>query len=206
MVTANYPVGMAFPDKHLSDDEEIVEQFRPHWKVLVGSILLFDAIIVIGILIGVFTGIAAWIPILIAFGIGIVVMARPIVEWLFTLYVITTERVIVRSGWLSRSGKEIPLEVINDVAFDQTVGERFFRSGDLLIESAGEFGQSRYSDIPHPERVQALIYQQREDRMAQLNTGRSAADDLAKLAELHRQGSLTDEEFSAKKRQLLDEI
>ncbi len=197
---------MGFPERHLSDNEEIVRQFRPHWKVLLGSIILFDAIMAIGILIGVFTSLTTWLPILIAFGVGLVVIARPIVDWMFTLYVITSERVIVRSGWLSRSGKEIPLEVINDVAFDQTVGERFFRSGDLLIESAGEYGQSRYSDIPHPEEVQAVIYELREDRIAALNTGRSPADDLATLAELHRQGSLTDEEFADKKRKLLDEI
>jgi uncharacterized membrane protein YdbT with pleckstrin-like domain len=130
---------------------------------------------------------------------------RRLADWLTTQYVITNERVIFRAGVLSRRGKEIPLEVINDVSFHQTVIERLVRSGDLLIESAGEMGQSRYSEVPHPERLQSIIYQAREDRtLALRNSNRSVASELEKLAGLHQQGVLTDEEFEAQKRKLLE--
>ena len=69
-----------------------------------------------------------------------------------------TERLIHRLGLLSKQGKEIPLEVINDVAFNQTAWERIFGTGDLLIESAGTHGQTKYTDIPNPEGIQSLIY------------------------------------------------
>lgn len=197
---------MAIQDRYLSDNETVVRAFRPHWKALLTPLLIFDLILAAGIVVGVTASVAVWIPIVAALGVGLLVVAKPLLEWFFTSYVITSERLIVRSGIFSRSGKEIPLEVINDVAFDQTVGERVFRSGDLLVESAGEYGQSRYSDIPHPEEIQALIYELREDRITELNTGRSPADDLATLAQLHRDGAITDAEFEEKKRKLLDEI
>ncbi len=81
--------------------------------------------------------------------------------------------------------------------------ERLLRSGDLLIESAGEQGQSRYADIPDPERVQALIYRVREDRALALQGGTSAAEQLEILGRLLRDGLLTEDEFEQKKRQLL---
>ena len=123
-----------------------------------------------------------------------------------THYVITNERLIVRRGFIARQGKEIPLEVINDVAFSQTVIERVLRSGDLLIESAGEQGQSRYSDIPDPEGVQSLIYQMREARTLNLQGKATAVEQLEILAKLHRDGVLTDEELVEKKQKLLGDI
>lgn len=197
---------MAIPERFLSDNEQIARAFRPHWKALIGPVLVFDLILAVGIVVAIVANIAAWIPIVAAIVLGLLVAAKPVLEWWFTSYVITNERLVVRSGILSREGKEIPLEVINDVAFSQTFGERLFRSGDLLVESAGELGQSRYSDIPLPEEVQALIYELREDRITALNTGSTPTDQLATLAQLHRDGVLTDDEFNEKKRKLLDEI
>jgi uncharacterized membrane protein YdbT with pleckstrin-like domain len=111
-------------------------------------------------------------------------------------------------GLVSKQGKEIPLEVINDVAFHQKAWERMFGTGDLLIESAGTHGQTRYTDIPDPEGVQSLIYQVREDRQHALQSGgrapaESAASQLSTLSRLHDEGKLTDAEFEAEKRKLI---
>ncbi len=120
---------------------------------------------------------------------------------------LTTERVVVRAGVFSRRGTEIPLENINNVAFSQGLLERMIRSGDLLIESAGESGQSRFTDIPDPEGLQSQIYQTRERRMVALNTGEiggsSTADELGKLAKLRDDGVLSAEEFDIQKQRLL---
>ena len=45
------------------------------------------------------------------------------------------------------SGIEIPLERVNNVLFNQSVFERMLGAGDLLIESGGESGQQRFTDI-----------------------------------------------------------
>lgn len=197
---------MGFPERFLSDDETIVRAFRPHFKQVIIPLIVFDVLVAAGVVVAVLSNLAAWIPITVSVLVGLVLVAKPMLDWFFTSYVITTERLIVRSGILSREGKEIPLEVINDVAFGQTIGERFWRSGDLLIESAGEMGQSHYSDIPKPEDVQSLIYQLREDRQKALGRGTSTVTDLATLAELHQQGSITDEEYAESKRRLLNEL
>jgi uncharacterized membrane protein YdbT with pleckstrin-like domain len=131
------------------------------------------------------------------------------IRWWTTQHVITNERLIHRTGLIAKSGKEIPLEVINDVTFTQSMLDRVLGTGDLLIESAGTHGQSRYSDIPDPESVQSLIYQVREVRKMELESGggrpvaESSASQLAMLSKLHDEGKLTDEEFETEKRKLL---
>lgn len=199
---------MRYPEKLLSPGEEIKTQFRPHWSQIVREGVLSLLVLVLIILIAVqdltwkswaIAGLAlAWL----------LLVTAGFVRWWTTQHVITNERVIHRTGLISKKGKEIPLEVINDVAFSQRAWERLFGTGDLLIESAGTHGQSRYSNIPNPEAVQSIIYQEREGRKMELESGgrqvgESAASQLAVLSKLHDEGKLTDLEFEAEKRKLL---
>jgi len=104
--------------------------------------------------------------------------------------------------------------------------ERMIGAGDLLLESAGEHGQSRFSDIRDPEAVQLEIYRQMEanDRRragyATTQPHRAVADrtptpptrsptpldDLERLADLRDRGAVTEEEFQRMKRELLDRM
>lgn len=198
---------MKYPARLLSSDEEIAAAFRPHWMAIVLptllSVLAVAAIVVAAASV---QSPESWYVVAGVVLIWLMVALPRWIAWWFTHYVITNERLIVRRGFIARQGKEIPLEVINDVAFSQTVIERLLRSGDLLIESAGEQGQSRYSDIPDPEGVQALIYQEREARMLGLQGKQTAVEQLDMLARLHREGVITDEELAAKKLKLLEDI
>jgi uncharacterized membrane protein YdbT with pleckstrin-like domain len=127
---------------------------------------------------------------------------------------VTSDRVIHRSGWLAKSSMEVPLERINDVRFRQTVFERLVGAGDLVIESGGEYGQNRFSDIRKPEDVQKLIYEMSEEnqnRMAGGGAVRAAGpddplDQLEQLARLRAQGHITDEEYETQKRRLLGRL
>src|SRR3954452_48773 len=83
-------------------------------------------------------------------------------KWATTTFVVTTQRLIYRSGVLAKHGREIPLDRLNDISFHQTVFERMIGAGDLMIESAGERGQQTFNGIPHPNRVQNEIYRQVE--------------------------------------------
>jgi uncharacterized membrane protein YdbT with pleckstrin-like domain len=199
---------MGYPEHLLSDDEVIETEFRPHWSQLLKEGLLVLAGVALAVMIGI-AGLPGWLFIALA-ALVIILIARGVITWLTTQHVITNERVIYRAGFISKRGTEIPLEVVNDVAFSQSVFERIFGTGDLLIESAGTHGQSRYRDIPKPEEVQTLIYKVREARMHRLESGgagsapaESTASQLATLSRLHDEGKLSDAEFEAEKRRLL---
>lgn len=203
---------MAYPQRLLTDDEEIVREFHPHWRVLLMAGLwtvLGLALAVVGVV--ALEGAWMWTAVA-AGGLAVLVFTVPrVVAWRFRLYVLTTERIVVRDGIVRREGTEIPLESINNVLFNQSVIERLLGYGDVLIESAGSQGQSRLTDIPDPEAFQSQVYRAREARSIHLqgpgaSGPRDAVAQLESLAALHQQGALTDEEFEAQKAKLLDQI
>ncbi len=199
---------MKYPDSLLSGGEEILHAFRPHWKSLVIP-AAWTLLVIVGLALVPRLPDESWLrlsTIAILLVGWLVVAVVPALRWWFTQFVLTNERLVLRKGIVARSGVEIPLEVINDVIFSQTVFERLLGFGDLIIESAGEMGQSRFSNIPNPDGFQAELYRVREDRARALTTAEAPSDTLATLARLHADGVLTDEEFASKKAKLLDEI
>lgn len=200
---------MGYPTRLLGDDEVIETQFRPHWSQVIREGLLVLGAAVLAILLSL-AEVPAWL-IVVLWVLVLAVITRGVIRWLTTLHVITNERVIYRAGFIAKRGTEIPLEVVNDVAFNQTLFERVFGTGDLLIESAGTHGQSRYHDIPNPEEVQSVIYKAREARMQHIDAGgsgpaqtESRATQLDTISRLHDQGKLSDDEFESEKRRLLE--
>ncbi|HJS72194.1 MAG TPA: PH domain-containing protein [Acidimicrobiia bacterium] len=201
---------MGYPERLLSEGEVIVTQFRPHWS----GILREAIILVVGALAAIavaWLGWSPWIHVLI-FAVVVLSVIRGLVTWLTTSHVITSERLIYRAGFIAKQGTEIPLEVIQNVAFGQTLFERIFKTGDLMVESAGTHGQTRYRDIPDPEMVQSVIYKARDARIgARQQAGfasapaadESAISRLERLSHLHDAGKLTDEEFQAQKAKVL---
>lgn len=204
---------MAYPRKLLTDGESVVREFRPHWRLLV--IPVFWALVGIAVVLVTWTQVPDneifdWVITAVVAVAALRLVFYPFVAWWFTSYVLTNERLIRRSGILSREGLEIPLENINDIRFNQNVLERVLRSGDVLVESAGEQGQSRFSDIPQPEEFHSLVYRMREIRARDLTTGATGGADgvskLERLGRLLKEGLITREEYDAKKADFLGEM
>lgn len=219
---------MGYPARLLSDDEVIESQFRPHWSGIIREGLIVLTGIALTVVLLIFASLDYWVY-LVLWVVVAALIVRGLVRWANTLHVITNERLIYRAGFIAKQGTELPLEVIQNVAFNQSIFERVFGTGDLLIESAGTHGQTRYRDIPNPEGVQSLIYRMRELRMLEIEDGdaghrglagerlredggipgsspvegQSTAAQLEILSRLHDEGKLTDEEFHEEKSKLL---
>ena len=89
--------------------------------------------------------------------VAIPAVVVPYLRWRTTHYVITTHRVMVRRGILTKNGKDITLSKITDVSFQQTLLDRIIRSGSLHIESAGDSPDENLTNIPRSNEVQQLI-------------------------------------------------
>jgi uncharacterized membrane protein YdbT with pleckstrin-like domain len=210
---------VAFPERLLGEDEEVVYDLRPHWWTLVGPGLLVAVVVaaaVAGALLlpaGRLQGPGRLAVAAVALAVVLLAAARPLARWLTTHFVVTTERLIFRRGLVAKYGREIPLERINDVTFSQSFFERLIGVGDLLIESGGEHGQSTFANIRSPDLVQLEIYRQMDANARRRGVGLAAAarpssvlDDLERLADLRDRGAVTEEEFQRKKRELLDRL
>lgn len=204
---------MAYPVEELNTGEEVVLDLRPHWWYFAKQVGALLASIVVGVLVLALTDSEA-----LSLIVGVMILASLVwlgiryIKWTTTNFVVTTDRLISRSGVLTRQGIEIPLERVNTVFFRQILWERLIRSGDLEIESASEQGSSKFSNIRRPLNVQNEIYRQMEsnenrkyDRVGRNLTGPglSIPEQIEKLDELRRNGVLTDVEFDTKKTELL---
>lgn len=204
---------MPYPQRLLNDGEEVALDIHPHWwffaksaaaTLVSATIFLWSAITLDD---------ATWQK-----GIKWVLGALAVVSlawlgvrwlaWRTTHFVITSDRLIARRGVVAKSGIEIPLERVNNVSFNQSIFERLIKAGDLLIESGGEDGQQRFTDILRPDEVQNLIHLQMEDNQRRTFASPRAEVDVAtqleKLEGLRDRGSISEAEFEAQKRRLLD--
>jgi uncharacterized membrane protein YdbT with pleckstrin-like domain len=155
---------MAYATKLLAADEHLIHDLHPHWKALISPVVTL--ILVLGV--GGF--IASAIPAgdnqgkerLAVLVIGLLLLGyyslRPFLRWITTHFVITDRRVLVRTGILARTGRDVPLSRINDITFSHTFLERLLGCGTLVIESAGERGQVTMTEVPKVERVQRELY------------------------------------------------
>jgi uncharacterized membrane protein YdbT with pleckstrin-like domain len=202
---------MPFPKKYLNEGEEIILDLRPHWFYLAGPVTALAAALILALVV---RDRSAWIlfPVLALAVVALLWFLGRYAKWITTNFVLTSDRLIYRSGVASRQGREIPLERLNDVSFHQSLLQRMLGAGDLLVESGGERGQEQFGSFAHPQDTQNEVHRAIEaasardaDRMA----GRrelSPLEQLEKLEELRQRGVITQAEFELKKAKLLDRL
>lgn len=154
---------MGLPVEQLGTDEHVVRVMREHVKHLFGAAavcLLALAGLVVVLLVGPDTGFFAFLDTVgwIAFVVLVVVFGVwPYLVWRMRSYTLTTERLATRQGVLRRSGRDIPLARINDVAFEQGVVDRLVGAGTLRVSAASEEGTVVLRDIPEIHEVVKLL-------------------------------------------------
>jgi uncharacterized membrane protein YdbT with pleckstrin-like domain len=161
-------------DESLSEGENLVLRLHPHWKTVLRPLSLLVVIVVAAVVlvlllpsghnydvVRIVIGVLAVVAALIFSGI-------PLLRWRTTSYELTTRRLRLREGILSRQGRDFPLIRISDVSFSHGLIDRMLGCGKLTVESAGEHGQLVLTEIPDVEKVQAKLFQLVEDEQARL--------------------------------------
>jgi uncharacterized membrane protein YdbT with pleckstrin-like domain len=152
-------------DDSLAPGETPVIAVHPHWKVLVRpvsvAVLIVAAALVAEVMIP-WGGAAPLGPLVLAAVAVVLLMSWltvPLLRWRTTTYELTSRRLRMRSGIIARFGKDIPLSRVTDVSFETGILDRILGSGTLVVESPGEHGQVRLTEIPHVEHLQATLFQ-----------------------------------------------
>jgi membrane protein YdbS with pleckstrin-like domain len=207
---------MPFPGRLLHDGEQVVIDVRPHWWYLVGPVVVFAAVIAgaLAVAVDALPSAADWTAIAALVLAGVWLVGR-YVRWASTSLVVTTTRLIRRTGVVSRSGREVPLAALTDITYHQRLGQRLIGAGDLLLESAGRDGQEVFPDLPRPAWIQQVIATLVDQIRRPFSSpgGESGGSStwsipaqIQELDGLRRRGLITDAEFQAKKTQLLDRL
>jgi uncharacterized membrane protein YdbT with pleckstrin-like domain len=161
-------------DPSLTQDEHLVLRLHPHWKTLIRPFAVAVIVIVIALIAEVLipSNSAAAVERLVVAAVAILAVMLwlivPVLRWRTTTYELTTRRMRVRSGIVTRHGRDIPLARINDVSFEKGLLDRLLGSGRLVVESAGEHGQILLNDIPRVEFTQATLFRLVEEEQRRL--------------------------------------
>jgi uncharacterized membrane protein YdbT with pleckstrin-like domain len=161
-------------DPSLTQDEHLVLLLHPHWKTLIRPFAVAVLVIAIALIAEVLipSNSAAGVERLVVAAVAILAVMLwlivPVLRWRTTTYELTTRRMRVRSGIVTRHGRDIPLARINDVSFEKGLLDRLLGSGRLVVESAGEHGQILLDDIPRVEFTQATLFRLVEEEQRRL--------------------------------------
>ena len=214
----------------LQKGEKVLLVTYSSWTSLIGPFLI------------VLLGIAAAIFIVVHFGeawgwlaalLGIVYWLLRYYTWKVNIWVVTNFRVIDEAGLLSHFAKESPLDKINNVSYDQTLGGRLFNYGHVKIQTAAQIGATDYYNVNHPKRLKDTITAAQADfqnwqygnQAAQMAAALEArqpaprvdasrgdaprwdapqiAAELEKLFDLKMKGAISEDEYNRAKARLL---
>jgi membrane protein YdbS with pleckstrin-like domain len=125
---------------NLSEGEQIIFQGHPSWRAILGFYLkgLVIAIVlgVIAKLIGAGTGTVFLIVLVV---LALTLLVGFIKRWA-TTYTITTRRLNIKRGIVSREIQETRLERVQNVNYSQSVYQRLMQIGDVDFDTAASGG------------------------------------------------------------------
>jgi uncharacterized membrane protein YdbT with pleckstrin-like domain len=154
---------VTFPRRLLTEGEEVVVDLRPHWAFLGWPLVATVAAVALAV------GIVVAFPhapvgVVDALG-GLAVaaglwLAGRALRWITTSLVLTTTRIVERSGVLGRRTLEIRLDRINQLSSHQSLPGRVARTGEVMVEVGGETGVVTFEHVRRPFAFQSLITEQ----------------------------------------------
>lgn len=159
----------------VQDSERVVARLRPH-----GRVLFWPSIVLIAVAggIGFFQGSFAeqWQNIALFAGGALAIVLLwllPLLAWLGKRYVITTRRIILRTGFFVRFRQEMLHSRGYDVTVRQNSLQSMFRSGDVLINT-GLDRPVLLKDVPSADLVQAALHDLMEKSLNPIAARRQA--------------------------------
>jgi uncharacterized membrane protein YdbT with pleckstrin-like domain len=158
---------MGYPENVLARDEQVVLHRHPHWKRLIGPVLVLLIVTAAATFVAGYVNTLGWQATAknVIFAVIATIWAVlvgwltvwPFFSWRTTHFVVTDRRVMFRHGLITRSGIDIPLARVNSVEFRHGLLDRLLRTGTLIIESAAQ-DPLEFHDIPRVEHVHSLLY------------------------------------------------
>jgi len=206
-------------DSLLGEREKVLYLSRHHWFILARSILfeisMIIIIFVITVIVGLTPTVAPFLPIVLLIGILLIIFpivtgTRDILIWANHQFIITNRRVMQINGIINKNVIDSSLEKVNDVKMVQSFFGRIFGYGDIDILTASELGVNKFRQIDNPIQFKSAMINAKADlesvQAVVVESQPNIPSLIAQLAELRRQEVITEEEYQAKKANLLSKL
>ena len=146
-------------NKYLLPREVQVATVRQHPAVLIGpSALTLGGLLIAGVLSATYAHGLINDIMWIGWGLLFLWLAWKAVNWSVDYFVVTSERLLLATGFLTRKVNMMPLTKVTDMSFQRTFPGRLLGYGEFIVESAGQDqALRRVRFIPYPEQLYLLI-------------------------------------------------
>jgi len=146
-------------NKYLLPREVQVATVRQHPAVLIGpSALTLGGLLLAGVLSATYVHGLINEIMWIAWGLMFLWLGWKAVNWSVDYFVVTSERLLLATGFLTRKVNMMPLTKVTDMSFQRTFPGRLLGYGEFIVESAGQDqALRRVRFIPYPEQLYLLI-------------------------------------------------
>jgi len=151
------------PSVDLHPGEQVVFEGHPSWRALlsfyIGGVV---GAAVVGLLAALIVGVA--IGVLVGVGLFAFVLVFGFVRRMATTYLVTTQRLYIRRGVLSKRVQQTRIDRVQNVNTDQRFRDRLLRVGTVDFDTAGtDDSEFRFIGISDPgDVVNAVDRAQRE--------------------------------------------
>jgi membrane protein YdbS with pleckstrin-like domain len=213
---------MGYAEKSLVAGESIVYRARHHWIFYRAGIF----VLVLAALIGAASiyaartapdpRVALWTRYLaLAFvGIGALIILGRWVRANNDEFVVTDRRLLCSKGVLNRVHEQAPIDKIQDIAIEQSWAGGMLGYGDVVVETASErLGAFTFPLVAAPEGFRNAIWAQASTvgrapgAVPAVSTPTpSTAARMEELENLRRKGMVSDAEYAAKRREILERL
>jgi uncharacterized membrane protein YdbT with pleckstrin-like domain len=152
----------------LMPDEQVLVVTRQHWSIVAPALVaitIVAAAAVVGIVLlpgrvgGIDVNRVRAIAAIVVVLFAAVVALMRYLRWRYTRYVLTSRRILMERGVLSRDTESIALDRVQNTIIHRPLGDRVIGAGDIEIESAGRDGTERLVRVPRCERFYAAMLQ-----------------------------------------------
>jgi Bacterial PH domain len=105
--------------------------------------------------------------------IGFLRLVYRYLQWIRTVYAVTSHRVIIQKGILGRNFDEIPIPQVRGIDVHQSVFQRILHYGTVRISSEGgaRVGNEDWVGIPRPFQFQRIIETANQNLSASVGQG-----------------------------------
>lgn len=203
---------MGYVDKNLMAGEEVLLRPRYHPVRFVPGAL----VILLGVLVALGSMMlpqgAASSGALVAGGavlvlVGLLAVALRAFVDSFDEFAITSLRIIRKTGFLTRTVSQIPLDKVQDLHLVATLWGRWLSYGNVEVESAGKDGPVVFRRIQNPEAFRNAAFTRWAAPAAEVRAPaapiRTAEARLSEVERLFKAGSLTEVEYRTKRLELV---
>jgi uncharacterized membrane protein YdbT with pleckstrin-like domain len=147
----------------LHPGEEVVYEGHPTWRAL---LTYYVSAVGGAVVVGVIVALVASVGVGIVVGVVLVGLALVygFVKRMATVYMVSTQRLYIRRGILSKRVQQTRIDRVQNVNTDQSLFQRVLRVGKVDFDTAGtDDSDFIFSGISNPDRVVAAVDRAQRD-------------------------------------------